>query len=170
MKEERIEIGKITSPHGIRGEVKAYMYTENPERFEAGKTLYIAEKSYEIESSRVQAPFAFLKLKGIEDRNAAELLIKKIVFIKAEELSELPEGSYYVRDIIGITVNDKKRGRIGIVSDVIQGSSQDLYELKLNDGRKLLIPAVEEFVKEISLKKAEIEVELPPEYDELKYS
>ena len=102
-----------------------------------------------------------LKLSGINDRNAAESLKTKDVYITEDDLLELPENTFYIRDLIGLAVEDADSGKqLGKLKDVLQPSSQDVYVVELAGGGQIMIPAVSEFIKEVNLKEGVISVHL----------
>lgn len=158
---EKILIGKIVNVVGLKGEVKVYCYTDRKERFEELEHIWLDEQVYDIQGVRYQGNVAILKLKGIGDRNAAEAQRGKGVYMAESDLTELPEGTYYVRDLIGISVVDEMGKNLGTVTDVIQNSAQDLYEVKTQDGKKIWIPAVKEFVLGIHMEEKIMNVKLP---------
>lgn len=159
---EKIEIGKIVSAVGIAGEVKVYNYSDYKERFSELKYIYLAdqEEKTAILSVRYMKNMVILKLEGISDRNHAEAVKNTSVYIDSGQLRELPEGTYYIKDMIGMQVKTRQGELIGLLSDVVKGAAQDLYEVRLNNDKKILIPAVEEFIKNIDLDEKTIEVEL----------
>ena len=163
---EKILIGKVVTAVGIKGEIKIYNYSD-PDRFERLAHVYLEKKKnlteYQIKKARHVGNTAMILLEGINDRNQAELLINSEVYIMEDDLEELPEGVYYIRDLIGCKVVDLKTGNeIGELVDVYQNSAQDNYEIKLPDGRKVLIPAVKEFIKEVDIANKQVKVELIP--------
>ena len=158
---EKIKIGKIVNVVGLKGQVKVFCYTDNKEQFGELGQIWLDQKLYTIDSARLQGNVAVLKLKGVDDRNAAELLRGREVLICESELPKLPEGSYYVRELIGLQVEDEAGQRLGILSDVVQNTGQDLYEVSLETGKKVMIPAVKEFILDIDLNKKVIGVKLP---------
>ncbi len=157
---EKIQIGQIVNAVGLKGEVKIYNYSNAKERYEELDYIYANQDKYEIENVRYMKETVILKLKGINDRNTAEAMKTKGVYIDESQLEELPEGSYYIRDIIGFNVADEKGIKIGILNDVLQNTAQDLYEIKGENGNKILIPGVEEFILDIDLDKKCIKVRL----------
>ena len=157
---EKIKIGKIVNAVGLKGEVKVYHYSDYKERFEELDQLWIDGRKVAIEGVRYMKDMVILKLDGVSDRNGAEVLKEQEVFIDESMLRVLPEDTYYIKDLIGMEVASKKEGRIGILTDVIQNSSQDLYEVTTEDGRKIFIPAVEEFIRDIDCQNRKITVEL----------
>ena len=156
---EKIKIGRIVNAVALRGEVKVYNYSGYRERYEELDSILVEDKEYEIEKVRYQQEMVILKLQGVNDRNAAEALKNRDVYITEEDLVELPEDTFYIRDLIGLKVVDNS-GVIGVMKDVLQPSAQDVYVIKTDGGQELMVPAVKEFVKEINLKEGYVKVEL----------
>ena len=148
---ERIKVGKIVSAVGIKGEVKIYPYTDYPERFEELDSVYAGDEILEIEKVRYQKNMVIVKFKSVPDRNGAEKLKDRFVTISSEDLRELDEDEYSIFDLIGLEAVDQEGNRIGKVTDVIQNTAQDLYEITDVKGKKHLIPAVYEFVTDIDI-------------------
>ncbi|WP_419023485.1 ribosome maturation factor RimM [Emergencia sp.] len=158
---EKIKIGRIVNAVALRGEVKVYNYSGYRERYEELKQIFVEDKEYEIEKVRYQQHMVILKLTGIDDRNAAEAMKNKDIFITEDDLLELPEDTFYIRDLIGLSVIDIEEDKtIGKIKDVLQPSSQDIYVVKLASGRDAMIPVVSEFVKEVSLEEGYVKVRL----------
>ena len=113
---EKIKIGKIVNAVALRGEVKVYSYSDRKERFEALKEILVEQKKgftpYEIQNVRYQKNIVILKLRGVDDRNAAEALKERDIYITEADLPELPDDTFYVRDLIGCEVRDEKNGSV----------------------------------------------------------
>ena len=109
-----------------------------------------------------------LKLEGIDDRNAAEALRNAEISIRAEDMEELPEGEHYVRDLIGCRVVDTAKGgeEVGTLRNVIQNTAQSILEVETAEGKTVLIPAVDAFMRNIDEEAGVIEVELIPGFIE----
>lgn len=164
---EKIKIGKIVNAVALRGEVKVYHYSDYKERFEELDEILIERKgkftAYEIENVRYQKNTAILKLKGVDDRNAAEALKESDIYITEEDLRELPEDTFYVKDLIGCKVlNEENGAEIGVIKDVLQNSAQDIYQITLKNGKEALIPVVGEFVREVSIAEKYVKIHLIP--------
>ena len=157
---EKIQVGKIVNAVALKGEVKVYPYSEIS-RFSEFEKLYIDNKAFDIQNVRVQGTTVIIKLKGIDDRNAAEAVKNKYVYITEEQLPELPEGEYYIRDLIGMTVETVSGEYLGKLNDVLQNTAQDVYEVKADSGKMILIPGVEEFIIDVDLDTRIIKVSLP---------
>lgn len=156
---EKIKIGRIVNAVALRGEVKVYNYSGYKERYEELDRIIVENTEYEIEKVRYQQEMVILKLAGVDNRNDAEAMKNKDVFITEEDLDELPDDTFYIRDLIDLQAVDDS-GRIGIVKDVLQTSAQDVYVIKTDSGRDILVPAVKEFVKEVNLEEGFIRLSL----------
>lgn len=164
---EKIKIGKIVNAVALRGEVKVYSYSDRKERYEELKEILIEEKkglkAYEIQSVRYQKNIVILKLKGVDDRNAAEALKERDIYITEADLPELPDDTFYVRDLMGCSVTDGRTGaKLGTIKEVLQGAAQDIYVISLENGKEAMIPAVAEFVKYVDMAARTVTVELIP--------
>lgn len=158
---EVIRLGKIVNAVGLKGELKVYPYTDYKEKFEEVNYILIDEKPYDIENVRYVKNMAVLKLSGIEDRAEAESNKEKEVFIFRKDAPSLPEGSFYVKDLIGLRVVDLKEQPLGRLSDVIISNAQDIYMVEpIEGGKAFPVPAVEEFVKKVDLEKGKIYLQL----------
>ncbi|MCR5481664.1 MAG: ribosome maturation factor RimM [Clostridia bacterium] len=156
-KDEKIKIGQIVNAVALRGEVKVYNYSE-PQRFEELEEIRVGNEVKKIEKVRYQNNMVILKLEGVDDRNAAEALKGKDIFIGQEDLRELPDDTYYIKDLIGLDVIDEGGNIIGKMKDVIQNSAQDLYEIEKTSGGTFLVPAVAKYVGKVDLEKGTVEV------------
>jgi len=145
---------------GLRGELKIYPYSENKERFETLKTIYFNDAEVKIEQVRYKDNLVILKIQGVDDRTSAEACRGKEVFMKDEELEDLPEGTYYVKDILGFLVEDASRGIIGTLKDVRDNGAQDLFIIEKTNGGELLVPAVEQFFTAVDLDRKVVLIDL----------
>jgi len=163
---EKIKIAKIVNAVGLRGEVKVYNYSDDRERFEDLDEIIVSGKQEtvrKIQGVRYQGNMVILKLEGVNDRNAAEALKESDVYITEDDLRELPEDTFYVRDLIGMKVIDEGvYGEIGTLRDVIQNTSQDVYAVRAPEGKDILIPAVKDFIKEVDMEGRIIRTTLIP--------
>lgn len=156
---EKIKIGKIVNAVGLKGEVKVYNYSDSVEIYETTDSIYVGDELMEILNVRTQKNVVILKLAEISNRNEAEEVKGRELFITEEDLPELPEGQYYVRDLIGMRVTEDGN-LIGNVTDVLQHTAQDVLEVERSNGKKVLIPKVDEFVLNIDKDNREINVKL----------
>ena len=112
MKERFIEAGEIVNTHGVRGEIKILPWTDSAEFLAAFRTLYIDGKPVRVRSSRVHKGTVLAALEGVEDVNAAMRLKGRRVFIDRAD-AKLPEGGYFIQDIIGAEVVTESGERVG---------------------------------------------------------
>ncbi|MEE0742082.1 MAG: ribosome maturation factor RimM [Emergencia sp.] len=156
---EKIKIGRIVNAVALRGEVKVYNYSDRRERYEELSRIIVEDQEYEIEKVRYQQHMVILKLAGVDDRNGAEAMKNKDVFVTEEDLKELPEDTFYIRDLIGLDILEADSGeKLGVLKDVLQPSSQDVYVVALTDGGEAMIPVVKEFIREVSVEEGFIKV------------
>lgn len=161
---------------GIKGEVRITLYAQDSDNLKEGKVLLLeraskkaadvqheADLCYKIRRVRYQKDHPVVKLEGIDDRNAAEEIRNMEISIYADDLEELPEGEHYVRDLIGCKVIDLTKGEeIGVLKDVIQNTAQSILDVETPEGKSVLIPAVDAFLRSIDEEAGMIEVELIP--------
>lgn len=126
------ELGQVLKPQGIRGEIKLRPYTDDLERFGALSHVFLKNgKNYEkrqVQSARVYKEFAFLKLEGVEDRNAAELLRSKRLYIDRENAAPLEEGACYIADLVGLRILDEQGKELGRIEEIMQiAGGVDVY-------------------------------------------
>ena len=164
---DRIKLGQVTAPVGIKGEIRVYPYLEQT-RFSALKKLHVEGLGdRKIEKIRQDRNLLVIKLEGIPDRNAAEALRGKILYLPEGDSLDLGEDTYLVDDLKGMEVVDEKGSRIGTLKDVLSRPVQDLYEIEKSDGSSFLLPAVRAFVLEVDTGSGKITVRLPEGIDQL---
>lgn len=143
MKERFIEAGEIVNTHGVRGEVKILPWTDSAEFLAAFRTLYIDGRPVKVRSSRVHKQTVLASLEGVEDVNAAMRLKGRRVFIDRAD-ARLPEGGYFIQDIIGAEVVTEDGESIGALAEVMDAPASMIYVVR--GERERLIPAVPEFI------------------------
>lgn len=148
-KSEKILIGKIVNAVGLKGEVKVYNYSDSPEIYEETPEIYVDDVLMEVRSVRMQKNMVILGLVGIDDRTAAEKAKGSELFVTEADLPELPEGEYYVRDLIGMEAVLEDGSHLGTLTDVIQNTAQDIFEIETDEGKQVLVPRVPAFVLDI---------------------
>lgn len=160
---ELFTIGQIVAPHGVRGDVRIYPDTDFPKRFLTMKSGYIGGKKYEVEHARFHKRVVLMKFAGVDDRNAAELLVKKDLQVPREELMPLKKGQYYIFDIMGLAVYDTKNAFLGKLTDVLKTGSNDVYVVTDDTGMETLFAAIPDVVKSIDVEAGKIVLD-PPEW------
>lgn len=154
----RLVIAEVLKPQGIRGEIKVKTFTDAPENVKAFKTVYIDGNPYKILSFRVgNDGAAYLGLRGVPDRNAAELLRGKTIEGEREDGPILDEGQYYIVDILGLLCETEEGEALGTVTD-INNFSSDIYTIE-KAGKKILFPAVKGVIKRVDLENKKLIVD-----------
>ncbi len=154
----RLVIAEVLKPQGIRGEIKVKTFTDAPENVKAFKTVYIDDKPYKILSFRVgNDGAAYLGLRGVPDRNAAELLRGKTLEGERDDGPLLEEGQYYIVDIIGLSCETEEGETLGKVVD-IRNLSSDIYTIE-KAGKRILFPAVKGVIKRVDLENKKLIVD-----------
>ncbi len=155
---EKLIIGEVLKPQGIRGELKIKTFTDSPEQVKAFKTVYIDGAPYKILSFRVGGDgFAYVGLRGIVDRNTAELYRGKKLEGDREDAPSLDEGQYYIVDILGLSCETEDGEVLGVVTD-ISNLSADIYTIE-KAGKKVLFPAVKGVVKRVDIENKKLVVD-----------
>ena len=161
---DKLEIGQIVNTRGLKGEVKVNSFSEASDRFETINTILIKFKSeykeYKIEKVSYSKNQVILKLKGVDTIDDAEKLRNSYIYIYRNQLGELPEGTYYIADLIGLDVCLENGEKIGIVDDIFSTGSNDVYVVKDELGKQKLLPAIDEVLKEIDIANGRIIVNL----------
>ncbi len=152
--EKELFAAEIVNTHGIRGEVKAIYHTDSPEFFDNIKNIRLepSNEKYKLTASRPHKGSVLLKLKGVETIEDAEKLVGQKIYVPRKE-ANLPEGKFYIVDIIGLKVFSEEGEEIGDVTDVFRTGSNDVFEIKRKGAKNAYIPHIDDVVKEIDLEK-----------------
>ena len=147
-------IGRVLKPQGIKGLVKVYPETDDPERFLDLENVFVkrngAFECVTVEDVQVREQEVFLRLDGVQDRNGAERQRDTELFVDREHAVELGEDENFICDLIGCTVRDIQGHEIGTVKDVLQPGANDVYVV--SDGEnEILVPAVKSFVLSVDI-------------------
>ena len=164
MKQEYFEIGQIVNTFGIKGFVKVKPFTDDLERFEELKSVFV-EKNKElvemqIEEVKYHKNLVLIKFKGIEDLNMAEKLKGCYIKIHRKDTRKLPEGTYFIADLIGAKVYDEDGNLLGKVDDIYNNKVHDIYVIKDDLGKQILLPSTKEIIKDIDIDNDKIVVHL----------
>jgi 16S rRNA processing protein RimM len=150
-----LAIGRIVRAHGVRGEVSVTILTDFPERFAQSELLYIGNEYeadvYQLKSHRWHKQNVLLSFVEITDRNEAEQLVGQYVQIPVEDAVPLPEGSYYLYQIIGLQAVTTDGTSLGVVTEVIETNANDVYVVQNDEGKDILLPAIPDVIKTIDL-------------------
>ena len=162
--EEYFEIGQIVNTSGLKGILKIKPFTDDIKKSSNLKTIYIKTKSglteFKIEQVRYVKNMVMLKLAGIDTVEEAEKYRNLYIKILRDQEEELEEGSYYVVDILGCKVNTDANKELGKIVDVFQTGSNDVYVVKDEQGKQILLPAIKQVIKNVDIKNKIITVHL----------
>ena len=157
--ENLLEIGQIVNTHGLRGDVKVMPWCDDPEIFHELAYVLIDGEEFEIQKSSLHKNAVLLKLKGIDHINDAENYRNKVLTIPREELGELPEGTYYICDLLGCSVETVNGRNLGKICDIIKTGSNDVYVVEDITKKQVLIPVIDEVIKSVSIDEKRIVIE-----------
>ena len=164
MKQEYFEIGQIVNTSGLKGVIKVKPFTDDITKFNNLKTIYISIKKelkeFKIEEVRFNKNMVFLKLEGIDRVEEAESYRNLYLKIKRDKNEKLEENSYYIVDIIGSKVYTDCGEELGEIIDVFSTGSNDVYVVKDNLGKQILLPAIKDVIKNVDIKNKKIIVHL----------
>jgi len=156
-----VAIGRVGAAWGVRGAVRVLPLTDRRGQLAAGRTVTVAGERRKIESARWQKGLVYLRLSGIEHREAAAELGGRLLAIPESELEPLPEGEYYRFQLIGLSVVSTDGEELGRVTEVLSTGANDVYVVR-GDRGELLLPATDEVVREIDLETGRMLIEVLP--------
>ena len=160
--EDLLQVGIITSTHGVRGEVKVYPTTDDPRRFRRLKEVVLdtgREKiNLEIEGVKFFKQFVILKFKGLDNINDIEKYRQKSLYVTRKNAVRLQRDEYFIADQIGLKVQDEDGTELGTVKDVIETGANDVYEVEMADGRSLLLPAIKQCILNVDVENGMMQV------------
>ncbi len=159
---DRVTIGQISRTRGIRGEMVVVPLTDDPRRFRKLQKVVISKeesaKEFQVENAREFKGKVLLKLKQVQSPEEAKKLIGGFIEIEKDQLVKLPEGRYFIFEIIGLSVITTKGEIVGRVKEVISLPANDLYVVE-GDKRQYDIPAIKNVIRKIDLEKREMTIE-----------
>ena len=163
----KVVLGQIVAPHGVRGDLRIMPLTSNVKLFTDMDYLLLPDdRRLQIVKARPHKNIILVTVKEITSVEAAEALRGQKVSVYREDMPELPEGRYYVGDLIGLPVLDEEGNRIGTFKDVLPTGSKDVYVIQPPEGKDILVANIPENIREIDLKNRRIIVRLPEWDDE----
>jgi len=160
---ERIIIGKVGAPHGVRGEVRIIPETDFPERFRDMKEVQVGDELLHITSVKYHGNVILMAFREYQQREQVAALNGRLLTVARSEAVPLEEGTYYISDIVGLRVFDTAGQEIGVVDDVFQTGANDVYQVRQPDGHTRLLAAIHDVVKEIDVPGGRMVVDVPEE-------
>ena len=161
--EERLQVGVIASTHGVHGEVKIFPTTDDVRRFKKLKEVILdtgkENRILEIESVKFFKQFAILKFRGIDTIDEAEKIPEKEPVCDAGKCGA-PEGRIFYRRSDRREGIDEQEQELGTLEDVIETGANDVYQIRLKDGRQLLLPAIKECVRDVDVEAGRMKIHI----------
>ncbi len=162
----RLKVGKIVNTHSLKGEVKVISSTDfEEERFKKGSKLLITRgnqliREVIVESYRNHKNFLLVKFEGIDSVEEAEKLKNLQIKIDSDEVEELEENEFYFHEIIGCQVFDENDRNLGEIIDILTPGANDVWVIKGEEGKEILIPYIEDVVKQIDITNKKVNIEV----------
>lgn len=155
---EIIEVGQIVNTHGIRGEIRLNPWTDDLYDLLDLKVFYDKDKTpFKVEKSKVHKNVVIIKFKDVDTMNDAEKLKGETLYT---EKTPLPEGRYYIKDLIGLAAYEENV-KLGTLTDVFNTGANDIYEIKTEDGKRIYLPVIDGVILDVDLENKKIFVKIP---------
>lgn len=162
--EDLLQVGVITTTHGIRGEVKVFPTTDSPQRFRELKTVILdtgkEQMTLEIAGVKFFKNLAILKFKGIDNINDIEKYKGRSLWIPREDGQPLKDHEYYVADLQGMEVFLEDGSFFGILKDVMETGANDVYIIDTESHGEILIPAIRDCIKQVNVEEKKMTIHL----------
>ena len=162
--ESKLQVGVISSTHGVRGEVKVFPTTDDVKRFKRLKEVILdtgkEELVLEIEGVKFFKQFVILKFKGFDNINEIEKYKTKSLYVTRANAVRLRKDEYFIADLQGLTVINEEEQVIGTLRDVMETGANDVYIVDMTDGREVLIPAIKECILNVDVEGGKIQIHI----------
>lgn len=162
--EERLQVGVISSTHGIRGEVKVFPTTDDPNRYKKLKNVYLDTGrellSLEIQGVKFFKQFVIVKFKGIDNINDIEMYKGKSLFVDRKDAVPLKKDEYYIADMVGITVFTEDGEEFGVLKDVMETGANDVYIITSKEHGEVLVPAIKQCILGVDVENRRMDIHL----------
>ncbi len=157
----QVAVGRITTTWGVRGVVKVIPLVDRRQRLAPGRSVTVGGERRVVETSRWEKEVVYLKLTGVDNRQAASALRGHLLTVPESDLEPLPEGEYYRFQIVGLDVQSAAGGSLGRVVEILTTGAHDVYIVQGERG-EILLPATDEIIKEIDLERGRMVIEEMP--------
>ena len=162
--ETKLQVGVISSTHGVRGEVKVFPTTDDVKRFKRLKEVILntgkEEITLEIEGVKFFKQFVILKFKGYDNINDIEKYKGKSLWVTRANAVRLRRDEYFIADLQGLTVVDEEDKVLGTLRDVMETGANDVYIIDMTDGREVLVPAIKECILHVDVEAGKMQIHL----------
>lgn len=159
-----LQVGIITSTHGIRGEVKVFPSTDDVMRFKKLKQVILdtgkEQLTLDIENVKFFKQFAILKFKGIDNINDVEKYKGNPLLVERKDAVKLKSDEYFIADMIGMKVYTDDDKEFGVLADVLETGANDVYVIRTEERQEILVPAIKQCILNIDIEKQEMRIHL----------
>ena len=162
--DDLLQVGIITQPHGVHGEVKVFPTTNDVKRFKKLKEVLLDTRkekiTLEIESVKFFKQYAILKFRGFDSINDIEKYKGTPLLVTRENAVKLGQDEYFIADLIDMAVYDEQEQYLGVLTNVIETGANDVYEVKFEDGRQILFPAIKQCILNVDMEGRKMKVHI----------
>ena len=162
--EQLLQVGVISSTHGVRGEVKVFPTTDEVKRFKKLKKVILdtgkEQLPLEIEGVKFFKQFVILKFRGIDNINDIEKYKGKRLLVDREHAVKLKKDEYFIADMIGMDVFTEDGELFGALKDVMETGANDVYIIEMSDGKEVLVPAIKQCILDVDIENRKMVIHL----------
>ena len=157
-------VGKIHRPFGLRGELLMGIRTDFPERLRPGAMVYVGDDHIPLTIQAIHEHGKLLRMvfEGLTGPEKAGKYRNQFVYVRTDDRPQLPEGDYYHHQLIGLHVVSDDGDSLGILTDIIETGANDVYIVRSENNREVLLPAIESVILDIDLERSEMRVRIIP--------
>lgn len=162
--EDRFQVGVLTSPHGVHGEIKVYPTTDDIRRFKRLKEVILdtgkEKRILEVEGVKFSKQMVIMKFKGFDNPEDIAKYRQCSIYVTRENAVRLGRDEYFIADLMGLKVFDEDDEEIGVLREVLETGANDVYIIDLKDGRELLLPAIKDCVLDVDIEGGKIQIHI----------
>ena len=160
--EQLLQVGILSSTHGVHGEMKIFPTTDDPGRYKKLKKVFLdtgaGMNELKIESVKFFKKFVIVKFEGYDSINDIEKYKGRSIFVSREDAVRLGRNEYFVADLIGMRVVDENGNELGELTDVMETGANDVYVIRLMNGGELLLPAIKQCILSVDVNEAVMKI------------
>lgn len=162
--EDRLQVGVISSTHGVRGEVKVFPTTDDPKRYKKLKKVYLDTGReflpLEIQGVKFFKQFVIVKFKGIDNINDIEMYKQKSLYVDRKDAVPLKEDEYFIADMVGIEVYTDDGEKFGVLKEVMETGANDVYIIDSINHGEVLVPAIKQCILDVDIEENRMDIHL----------
>jgi 16S rRNA processing protein RimM len=157
-------IGKLLHPHGVHGEILMDVLTDFPERIHVGVTVYVGEEHalHKILSRRVHRNALLITFGGYTNRDQIGVFRNQMVYVRADDRPDLPDGEYYHHQLLGLRVIDQLGAELGLITEILETGANDVLLVHPPAGKDILIPVIESTLLRVDMSGGFLQVQVMP--------